>query len=92
MKKLLFVVCILSLFIFSCIKVGSKEYCEKFPDDKDCKQQAQNSKEIEIIRFDGCEYLKHSIEIKNVSYFVYTHKGNCDNPIHMYNHVYGSIQ
>lgn len=31
----------------------------------------------------GC---KREVDIKGVTYFIYTHRGNCDNPIHMYNY------
>jgi len=34
---------------------------------------------FEIVMYDGCEYIKN----RAYSYhFVYTHKGNCKNPIH----------
>jgi hypothetical protein len=38
--------------------------------------------EIEIVRIDGCEYIRAKL---NSNCTIYAHKGDCDNPIHVYN-------
>lgn len=36
--------------------------------------------DVEVYRYDGCEYLSHRL---NSEFAVMTHKGDCDNPIHV---------
>ena len=37
---------------------------------------------VPIVRIDGCEYLKNEIVMPTGYGVVFTHKGNCNNPIH----------
>jgi hypothetical protein len=40
--------------------------------------------DVPVVRIDDCQYLKNQV---SHYYYVHTHKGNCDNPIHIYNKV-----
>jgi hypothetical protein len=81
MKKLLLVFLLgLSLYLI----VG----CHSEYEDFDVKR------EINIIEIDGCEYIYiHSAQPWASGFaFSLTHKGNCKNPIHMYNKIPATSQ
>ena len=40
------------------------------------------SSNLKIVEYDGCEYFTNEIYIVPFFYNIYTHKGNCKNPIH----------
>lgn len=78
MKTGLVVGVIILLIVLGCFfmeKVGNQEK-EEF-------SKTQNN-EMLIKRIDGCQYLVNYV-YRGSS--VYIHKGNCDNPIHVYNKV-----
>ncbi len=72
MKKLL----ILFAFLFIC-GCGSNSIIGE-------KEELRLSNDVVIVRIDGCQYLKCTIYGYATLSYVYTHKGNCDNPIHRY--------
>ena len=43
--------------------------------------QDSDGREIKVVTIEGCEYFKLYTYGGN---YVYTHKGNCKNPIHIY--------
>lgn len=51
--------------------------CVKIPDEK-THDSEQNS--IYVTRIGDCQYIKYIVR----GGFGYTHKGDCDNPIHIY--------
>lgn len=46
-----------------------------------CKPIGDKNEDFTIVTIDQCEYIKTHV----YSGEVYTHKGNCKNPIHIYN-------
>ncbi len=44
-------------------------------------QQSGEVNGIKVVRIDGCQYLECSVIGQSFG-TIYTHKGNCDNPIH----------
>jgi hypothetical protein len=56
------------------------------PSNPDEKIKATPSDIIEVITYDGCEYLIYKNEADaNSGYGFMAHKGNCSNPIHGHN-------
>lgn len=69
---------------------------EKFAPEKESKteHEAENSihnvtvGDVEIIIIDGCEYIIYKERNgNNQGYGYMAHKGNCKNPIHIYNKI-----
>ena len=46
---------------------------------------SSNGTTVEIVTIDGCQYIKN--ETYGIGRYVYTHKGNCNNPFHRRNIV-----
>ena len=40
-----------------------------------------------VVNIDGCEYIVYSVTRASSGYGFMAHKGNCKNPIHIYNQV-----
>lgn len=59
------------LFLLVIIGIMIKTYFKESP-----SQQLKEN--IDIIRIDNCEYLHY----ENTGKIYFTHKGNCNNPIH----------
>jgi short subunit fatty acids transporter len=87
----IFIVCVVVLFISSMIFVGCDDLDTvkvKIVDEqkKDKSKQVEEKKDKyapqhNIIIIEGCEYIQFS----SFGGWSYIHKGNCNNPIHIYN-------
>ena len=73
MKKV-FILSIIFLIIFcSCTNNQSNE------NSTTITTQADGVGELTVVKIDGCEYFQN---YTRDGHYVYTHKGNCTNPIH----------
>lgn len=49
------------------------------------KDSEQKIGDYTIKTIDGCEYIEYDVGIVDQRVYSLTHKGNCKNPIHIYN-------
>lgn len=63
----------ISLLIFSALLLSG---CDPDP------PITSKSGAVVFVRIEGCEYLKNEFVMTSGYGVVYTHKGNCNNPIH----------
>lgn len=79
-----FIIVLLSVVFLSCQTMTEKEPSKiESPSNTDEKIKAIPPNKIEVITFDGCEYLIYKDEADaNSGYGFMAHKGNCSNPIH----------
>jgi hypothetical protein len=79
---------VLSLLL-SCTREFNNDNTEKReiqkdnPNTIDAKIKALPHNQIQVIKYDSCEYIIYKDkEDENSSYGLMAHKGNCSNPIH----------
>lgn len=71
-----------AFFLVSCgvdVETGPKAGKPEYETGKSVNRGGQK---FEVIQIDGCEYIYHAIFSREG---LLTHKGNCKNPIHIYN-------
>ncbi len=80
MKKAILSITLALLVFASCNLPNEKP--ESYYSEQPVKEDVQNK--IEVIVYDGCEYLFYKEDKdNNSSYGFMAHKGNCSNPIHL---------
>ena len=79
MKKILTIVLVLGLF--SCSEPNVQKQSEPNVQKQKTTIRLNNMDPLNIVTIDGCEYLYGPWGNATVL----THKGNCKNPIHVYN-------
>lgn len=76
MKKLILI--FITIGLFTSCTINQKQPC-----NGDIPEPTLDGYTVK--RYDGCQYLEKTRTILDKGYGYLAHKGNCDNPIHLYN-------
>lgn len=82
MKKLYALFIAISLISCAAPDPNSKEAKAEVQEKQN--QAQESTSHLQVVRYDGCQYLIYDDGVNDDRAYSITHKGNCDNPIHKY--------